>query len=319
MKMKKKNFIKSLVSVMSAVCMLFIYSQTVDANSWKSSCPQVDCGDYDEDKCWLSATYRITLETAGVIDTDDESETYGLEEWTYGITKRTGWSPKAEFLMGLEKDLIVSVEAGDFDELYDPCEPETFGVGDCLRQYLKWNNIKYQYEITFFVKPTGTTSTLPIFVKKGLLVGAGSILGPAAALEVKNTFFVDETGDGRALAIRMDRNGNIVEAEICPPANNPDATCENYPDNFVPFDENNSFELEETYFCIPAREPEFPANYYLTPFEVANEVINNSESDSDEQHPGFHCGYLEFKDEGSSVVFKNRGRCKKIGGKLFCY
>jgi len=252
----------------------------------------------------LSNTYRITLEdeNAGVIVINEDGEE--VEKWTYGITKRTGWSPKAEFLMGLEKDIVVSDTGavGEFYERYLPCQEDTFGVGDCLRQYLKWNNIKNLAEITFFVKPTGTTSTLPIFVKKGLLVGAGSILGPAAALEIENTFFIDGSGDGHFLAVAIERvdNKKKITAKKCyADPNDPNQTC-NYPEDFKGHEQKVSgIELEEAYFCIPERDG-FVANTELDEMQM-------------------HCGYVEFKDEDSSIAFSNRGRCKKIGGKLYCY
>jgi len=251
-----------------------------------------------ENTCWVfDLGYTVDLTIGGVMEN-------GLQKWAYNVVKKKSASAN-HILFGLEKDIVIDENETNETDLFPPCVGDTtenVGVGDCLRQFVKWtpNFNTGLAQIILYVKPTEAVSTLPIFAKGSNDVESGTILGPAAdkAEVIESTFFIDQTDDGRALAVKMDRNGNIIQAWKC------ESDCENFPTNFTLIT-TPTIPLSETYFCIPARDG-FDDNSDLT---IGGEPVNS-----------LHCGSVEFKDVDSSIQFSNRGSCRVLpSGALYCY
>lgn len=235
----------------------------------------------------------------------------GLERWRYSITKSTKLDDNTStdpantnfIALGLEAGLKVVFDNGDLNEA---CEGEStlkIGIGDCLRQWLKFtpNFNNGLTEIIFDIQPVGVSSVMPIAMKSGDDQENGQIIGPVAdnAQIVENTFFINQSSDGRAVAVEMDRNGAIINAWNC------DADCDGTPGTNPNFNliTTQEIQLEETFFCIPASD-EYPANSTL---EIAPDTA-------------LHCGYVEFLDIDSTIQFSNVGGCTRTrSGALFCW
>ena len=292
--MQKRNLIKLLVIGVTAISMLFTYSLAMAGHDCTTDDPLTP--EVEKNLCWVfDLGYTVEVVDQDVLEG-------GLEKWTYSITKKKRASAN-HVLMGLEKDLVVNETETNESALFGPCigdTTENIGVGDCLRQYGKWTpsfNTGLE-QIILYVNPVENVTTVPIFAKGSSDTESGTIVGPGAdiAKVIENTFIVDITKDGRGLAVKMDRNGNILSAEAC------EADCENYPINYVPIP-TDGIALDASYFCIPAGG-DFVANSTL---DVDGNVLN------------LHCGFVEFKDEDSSIQFSNRGSCRVMAGRLICY
>ena len=235
----------------------------------------------------------------------------GMDKWTYDVVA----SPSVKNPNGNQNFIALGIEAGlepnlvseNDGTIYDACVGEPtlgVGIGDCLRQWAKMNpNFDNGREqISFYTKPSQKVSPMPMAVKAGSDQENGKIIGPvtSTAALVQNTFFIDQTSDGRYIAVTLDSEGNYLSATTC---SNPENTgyCDNYPDNFVPISE--VVELDSSYFCIPP-SLQHPENSSL--------VLNGTEV-------FLHCGYIEFETPDTSVQFSNRGTCRVISGRLYCY
>ena len=291
--MQKRNFKMLLSFLIGAVFVLLTYSAVLAADCTKPN--------ESPNTCWsFNLGYTIEVMVPGVFDQDK-----GLQEWTYKLSKNKNASANMIYL-GIEKEIYVDQSNSDFRDYLEPCEGnanENIGVGDCLRQFMGWsaNFPTSSATITYYIKPVESTTPTPIFMKASDNTESGAILGPAAdkAEVIESTFFIDQTDDGRALAVKMDRNGNIIEAWKC------DADCENFETNFTKIT-TPTIPLSETYFCIPADGADFDDNSDLT---IGGEPVTN-----------LHCGSVEFKDVDSSIQFSNRGSCRVLpSGGLFCY
>lgn len=290
--MMKRNFMKILALLVTPALVLLTSSVTLAGDCSPEGSPNT---------CWkFSLGYQIEVVDQGVPTAD------GLEQWTYSVVKSNSVkSTNTNFIaMGLEAGL--NIDAASFNgTLYEPCEGEptlNIGIGDCLRQWARWtpsfdNGLDY---IIFKIQPVEHSSVAPIAMKAGSDMENGQIISPIAdhAQVVESTFFIDQTQDGRALAVKMDREGEIIQAWTC------EADCENFPENFIEVT-SPTIPLDATYFCIPAGGA-FEYNSDLT---VAGSSISN-----------LHCGFVEFKDVGSSIQISNRGTCKRLSsGALLCY
>jgi hypothetical protein len=292
--MKKRNSKMLLSFFIGAVFVLLTYSGVLAAG---------DCTKPNEspNTCWsFNLGYTIEVMVPGVLNQD-----MGLQEWSYKLSKSKNASANMIYL-GIEKDIYVDQLNSDFNDYLETCEGnanENIGVGDCLRQFMGWpaNFPTSSSTITYYIKPVENSTPTPIFMKGSNDTESGAILGPAAdkAEVIESTFFIDQTDDGRALAVKMDRNGNIIEAWKC------DADCENFPTNFDLI-ETPTISLSETFFCIPADGVNFIDNSDL---DIGSDSITS-----------LHCGSVEFRDVDSSIQFSNRGSCRVLpSGGLFCY
>lgn len=293
--MKKRNFIKSLVIAAAVTCMLLIYSQAMAAGE----CPPIGTN-----TCWnFDSGYQIQVIDQGVLDPET-----GLEKWSYLVIK-TKKADANQMLLGLEKDLVVVDH--NASQLHEPCvggPNENIVSGDCLRQYLEWNYNLEETVIYFYVQPAGKSMTLPVFVTGASQAEAGTIIGPAfdTALIVETTFTIKKTDDGRALAIKMDRNHNILSVETCKQnlTLTPPVTCDDYPEDFTyinPDDptDTGGVDLIETVFCVPADPPDIPVNETL--------------DDGTEMH----CGNILFIDEGASAKITEKLTIYYINGRAY--
>lgn len=286
--MQKRNFKNLFIILMAATFLLLTFSVALAA----------DCSNGDPNTCWkFSLGYEIEVVDKGVLEN-------GMEKWRYSVIKSPSVkSTNTNFIaMGLETGLQIDAVNGD---VAYPCEGEStlnIGIGDCLRQWAKWTpnfNTGLTY-IIFYVQPVEKSSVMPIAMKAGSDMENGQIIGPAADTTqiIESTFFIDQTQDGRALAVKMDRNGEIIQAWSC------DADCEDFPTNFTEII-TPTIPLSSTYFCIPSGGS-FGDNSTLT--------IDGSPISS------LHCGTVEFKDVDSSIQISNRGSCRVLpSGGLFCY
>ena len=290
--MKKRNSKMLLSFVIGAVFVLLTHSLVL------ANCTQKNA---EAGECWsFNLGYEIHVSTAGVLNEDT-----GLQEWSYELSKTKNASATMIYL-GIEKQIYVDQSNSDFSDYVEPCQgsaSENIGVGDCLRQFMGWsaNFPTSNTIITYSIKPVENSTLTPIFMKGNNDTESGSILGPAAdkAEVIESTFFIDQTDDGRALAVKLDRNGNIIQAWSC------DADCENFSTNFKEIT-TPTIPLSETYFCIPADGANFDPNSDLT---IGGEPVTN-----------LHCGSVEFKNVDSSIQFSNRGSCRVLpSGGLFCY
>ena len=291
--MKKRNSKMLLSFLFGAAFVLLTYSGVLAAG---------DCSHNNApNTCWVfDLGYTIEVTVAGVLDPNK-----GLQEWTYELSKKKNANANMIYL-GIEKEININESNSDSYDYIAPCEGnenENIGVGDCLRQFMGFspNFPTSSGTITYYITPVESSTPTPIFMKGGSDTESGAILGPAAdtAEVIESTFFIDQTDDGRALAVKMDRNGNIIEAFSC------DADCENFPTNFTEIT-TPTIPLSETYFCIPSGG-NFEDNSDLT-------------ITGDDTITSLHCGSVEFKDVGSSIQITNRGSCRVLpSGGLFCY
>ena len=289
--MKKRNFKWLFSFLMGAAFVLLTYYAALAAGDWSNG----------QKTCWNFASgYEIQVVEQGVLDE-------GLERWVYSVKKSPSLKGANFITLGLDAGIKNVIFDNSKGSLGEPCEGEStfqIGIGDCLRQYLKYtpnfdNSIGY---IVFWIEPThGKKSLMPIAMKGSSNQENGGIIGPVAdtSPELETIFNVTESKDGQALAVRMDRELNILQAWSC------DANCGNYPINFTQLDLNeNSFTLGEQYHCVTANSA-FPENTTLT---LNGEIVS------------VHCGAMEFLENKTTFLFENATQCyfNKILGRSVC-
>jgi hypothetical protein len=289
--MKKRNSKMLLSLLIGAVFVLLTYSAALAAG---------DCSN-GQKTCWNFASgYEIQVVDQGVL-------VDGLERWVYSVKKSPSLKGANFIALGLDagiKNIIFDTSKGFLGEV---CEGEStfqIGIGDCLRQYLKYtpNFDSSMGYIVFWIEPThGKKSPMPIAMKGSSTQENGEILGPVAdtSPELETIFNITEGKEGQALAVSMDRELNLLKAWSC------DANCGNYPTNFTPVDlDQNSFSLGEQYYCVTATTA-FPAN---TTFILNGETVS------------VHCGAMEFLENKTTFLFQNTTQCyfNKVLGRSVC-
>jgi hypothetical protein len=294
--MKKRNFNMLLSFVIGAAFVLLTYSGALATGG--------ECPGTTGNTCYtFDLGYTIEVMDAGIIDQDT-----GLQKWTYKVSKKKSANANMIYL-GMEKE--INIDLTKITVNYDyvaPCEGnsnENIGIGDCLRQYIGFSPnfpTSNSGTITYYIKPVNYSTITPIFMKGGSYVEPGAILGPAADLNevLESTFDIQQSQDGSAIAVKMDRDGNVLELRKCV------ADCGDYPNNFDTVNlDTNSFTLDEQYYCVEVSVDNvaFPPNTTLT---------------LDDETVLVHCGKMEFLEQKTSFQFDHRVICKYVNGVSRC-
>ncbi len=304
--MYKRNFFRATILTFTATVGLLFASSAAIATG--------DCNPIAPGTCWQFEFYK--LEVVADYPVFDES---GFEKWQYQITRNNQSRFKTDgptidviFMLGadVEVDKEGLTDAVWFPELCEGDIVNNVGVGDCYRKVVRWESSKDGSSLlNLYVDPQGySETTLPVYVVvDNEKYDIGTIIGPLGVGEeaveafLATTNIIDKTSDGRALAINTDLYGGLVSILSCADV------CDDYPVNFSPLTEEDAFDLEEAYFCIPGGDSSsiFPVNSTLT--------VDLAELSD------LHCGHVEFKDEASRIQFSNRGTCRVVYGKLRCW
>ena len=291
--MKKINFNLLFSFLIGAAFILDTYSVALAANDCTPPNSPVPNTCYS-----FNLGYKIEVLTAGYLD-----QVTGKQIWQYRLSKKTNANANMIYI-GIEKEVKID-PTSDYSVYIEPCEGnpnENIGIGDCLRQYLGWsaNFPTSSVTLTFYTNPVLLSTPTPVFVKAGDNTESGAIIAPAAdtAQVLESTFDIQQSNNGSALAVKMDRYGNVLQAWGC------EADCGNFPTNFTSLDlDLTSFDLGETYYCVPANDI-FIANTSLT---------------LDGETTAVHCGKMQFLEPKTTIQFEHTTICKNVSGVQRCF